>query len=245
MGDIGLPKATTTKAAQLLGKILKAAVQAGLLLKSPGDGVRLPRIERTEMRFLDDTEVRALAGAIDPRYKAALLLAAFGGLRTGELFGLRAKRVDPLRRAVTIAETLVDVGGHPSCGPPKTRAGHRTIPLPRVATEPLSEQLADYGRKPDDLVFTAPEGGPMQLNVWRRRFWASAVRGAGLDHLRPHDLRHTAVALDCCGSQPQGGGDPGRAHVGQLHARPLRTPLPGLRTTAERRPRSAGRRGVR
>jgi hypothetical protein len=93
------------------------------------------------------------------------------------------------------AETLVDVGGHPYFGPPKTRAGHRTIPLPRVAAGPLAEHLAAYGRKPDDLVFTAPEGGPVQLNVWRRRFWAPAVRGAGLAHLRPHDLRHTAVAL--------------------------------------------------
>jgi integrase len=108
----GLAPATTTKAAQLLGKIMKSAVQAGLLLKSPGDGVRLPRIERVEMRFLDASEVRALAAAIDPRYKAAVLLAAYGGLRAGELFGLRAKRVDPLRRTVTIAETLVDVG-HP------------------------------------------------------------------------------------------------------------------------------------
>jgi integrase len=191
----GLAPATTTKAAQLLGKIMKSAVQAGLLLKSPGDGVRLPRIERVEMRFLDASEVRALAAGIDPRYKAAVLLAAYGGLRAGELFGLRAKRVDPLRRTVTIAETLVDVGGHPYFGPPKTRAGHRTIPLPRVAADPLAEHLAAYGRKPDDLVFTAPEGGPVQLNVWRRRFWAPAVRAAGLSHLRPHDLRHTAVAL--------------------------------------------------
>ena len=75
----------------------------------------------------------------------------------------------PLRRTVTIAETLVDVGGHPYFGPPpKTRAGHRTIPLPRVAAERLAEHLAAYGRTPEDLVFTAPEGGP----VWRRRFWA-------------------------------------------------------------------------
>jgi integrase len=191
----GLSPATTTKAAQILSKMMKAAVQAGLLLKSPCDGVRLPRIERVEMRFLNATEVRALANAIDPRYEAAVLLAAYGGLRAGELFGLRAKRVDPLRRTITIAETLVDVGGHPYFGPPKTRAGHRTIPLPRVAAGPLAEHLAAYGRKPDDLVFTAPEGGPVQLNVWRRRFWAPAVRGAGLAHLRPHDLRHTAVAL--------------------------------------------------
>jgi len=191
----GLSPATTTKAAQILGKLMKAAVQAGLLIKSPCDGIRLPRIERTEMRFLDATEVRALAAAIDPRYKATVLLAAYGGLRAGELFGLRAKRVDPLRRTITVAETLVDVGGHPYFGPPKTRAGHRTVPLPRVAAEPLAEHLVTYGRKPDDLVFTAPEGGPVQLNVWRRRFWAPAVRAAGLAHLRPHDLRHTAVAL--------------------------------------------------
>jgi integrase len=165
------------------------------LLKSPCDGVKLPRIERVEMRFLDAGEIRALAAAIDPRYKAAVLLAAYGGLRAGELFGLRAKRVDPLRRTITIAETLVDVGGHPYFGPPKTRAGHRTVPLPRAAAEPLAEHLVTYGRKPDHLVFTAPEGGPVQLNVWRRRFWAPAVRAAGLAHLRPHDLRHTAVAL--------------------------------------------------
>ena len=35
----------------------------------------------------------------------------------------------------------------------------------------------------------------MQLNVWRQRFWGPAVRDAGVAHLRPRDLRHTAVAL--------------------------------------------------
>jgi integrase len=50
-------------------------------------------------------------------------------------------------------------------------------------------------RTPEDLVFTAPDGGPVQLNLWRQRFWVPAVREAGLFHLRPHDLRHTAVAL--------------------------------------------------
>jgi integrase len=94
-----------------------------------------------------------LAGAIDP----ATRLAAYGGLRAGELFGLRAKRVDPLRRTVTIAETLVDVGGHPYFGPPKTRAGYRTIPLPRVAADPLAAHLTAYGRKPDDVATSVAE----------------------------------------------------------------------------------------
>jgi integrase len=190
-----LSAATVTKAAQILSKVMGVAVLAGHLAKSPCDGVRLPRIEPTEMRFLTPREVHALAAAMDERYRAAVLLAAYGGLRAGELFGLRTKTVDPLRRTVTIAETVVDVGGHSYYGPPKTRAGRRTIPLPRVAAEPLVAHLATYGRKPEDLVFTAPKGGPVQLNLWRQRFWLPAVRSAGLAHLRPHDLRHTAVAL--------------------------------------------------
>ncbi len=131
----GLAPSTTTKAAQLLSKIMRSAVQAGYLAKSPCDGVRPPRIERVEMRFLDPGEVMALADAMDPRYRAVVLLAAYGGLRAGELFGLRAKRVDPLRRTVTLAETVGDVGGHPYCGPPTPRAGRRSVLLPRVAAD--------------------------------------------------------------------------------------------------------------
>ena len=195
----GLAPATTVKAVQILSKIMRAAVQARLLPASPCEGIRLPRIERREMRFLNASEVDALSDAIHPRYRAVVLLAAYGGLRAGELFGLRAKRVDPLRRTVTIAETVVHVGGHLHFGPPKTKAGRRIVPLPRVAAEPLTAHLETYARKPDDLVFAAPDGGPVQLNVWRQRFWVPAVRAAGLVHLRPHDLPTLQWR---CGSPP-------------------------------------------
>ena len=192
---LGLAPSTTTKAVQLMRKIMRLAVQAGLLTASPCEGVRSPRIERKEMRFLTASEVDSLAQAMDSRYQATVLLAAYGGLRAGELFGLRAKRVDVLRRRIQIAETVVDVGGKLHFGPPKTRAGNRTVPLPRAAADPLAEHLTAFARGPEDLVFTAPEGGPVSLNVWRRRFWVPALKAAGLGHLRPHDLRHTAVAL--------------------------------------------------
>ena len=90
---------------------------------------------------------------------------------------------------------MVDVGGNPYFGSPKPWAGRRSVPLPRVAADPLAEHPRRYDRRPDDLVFTAPGGGPVQLNVWRQRFWAPAVRNAGLEHLRPHDLSHMAMAL--------------------------------------------------
>ena len=44
-------------------------------------------------------------------------------------------------------------------------------------------------------MFPAPQGGHVRLDLWRRRTWAPGVKAAGLAHLRPHDLRHTAVAL--------------------------------------------------
>jgi integrase len=60
----------------------------------------------------------------------------------------------------------------------------------------LDDHLAQY--TPADaaaFAFTAPEGGPLRVPVWRRRKWAPAVDAAVLKPLRPHDLRHTAVAL--------------------------------------------------
>jgi len=38
-------------------------------------------------------------------------------------------------------------------------------------------------------------GGPLRVNGFRARVWRPATRAAGLDGLRIHDLRHTAVAL--------------------------------------------------
>ncbi len=44
-------------------------------------------------------------------------------------------------------------------------------------------------------MFTAPQGGPLRVTAFRARVWRPATRLAGLEGLRIHDLRHTAVAL--------------------------------------------------
>ena len=46
------------------------------------------------MRFLTVAEVRRLATAVGPGYRALILLGAYGGLRIGEMAGLRRKRLD-------------------------------------------------------------------------------------------------------------------------------------------------------
>jgi hypothetical protein len=44
-------------------------------------------------------------------------------------------------------------------------------------------------------VCRSSEGGPLRVHGFRARVWRPATRATGLDGLRIHDLRHTAVAL--------------------------------------------------
>jgi integrase len=90
----GLAPATVVKAEQILTKILRSAVEEGVINTNPTSNVRLPRLERHEMRNLSPVEVSRLADAIHPRYRAVIFLGAYGGLRAGELFGLRVGRLD-------------------------------------------------------------------------------------------------------------------------------------------------------
>ncbi len=45
------------------------------------------------------------------------------------------------------------------------------------------------------MVFTSEQSGPLRHNNFRRRRWLPAVRAAGLEGLRFHDLRHVAGTL--------------------------------------------------
>jgi integrase len=68
-----------------------------------------------------------------------VLTMAYGGLRRGEAFALRRSRVDLIRRHVDVAEATREVAGISGVqfGPPKTKAGHGRVPLPRVVIDEL------------------------------------------------------------------------------------------------------------
>jgi integrase len=189
-----LAPATVVKAVQVFNKAIRAAVEDRFIASNPVDKLPLPRVTRQEMRFLDVDELFRLAGAMDHRYRALVLLGGYGGLRIGEMLALRWGQVDLESRRVNVVEALTDLAGSISFGPPKTSAALRSLAVPRFVTDQLA-QILDGATSHDDLVFRSPEGHAVRPGLFRRRFWQPAVAKADLAPLRIHDLRHTAVAL--------------------------------------------------
>ncbi len=118
------------------------------------------------------------------------------GLRQGECFGLTVDRVDFLRRQVRVDRQLLGArAGIPEFGPPKSKAGFRTVPMPEVVNSTLAEHLARYRPGRFGLVFTNSSGDPMRRSpageMWRR----ARVRSGVPEWATFHDLRHFYASL--------------------------------------------------
>jgi integrase len=96
---------------------------------------------------------------------------------------------------IRVEETLNDVRGRIVVGPPKSKAARRTVTLPTFLAVVLEEHLDQYPPGTSGLVFTAPEGGPLRRNLFRRRAWLAAVQRSVGEPCRFHDLRHSHAAL--------------------------------------------------
>ncbi len=191
----GYAPATVRKAYQLLAAALDAAVESGLIGRSPCRGVKLPKLETTaEIRFLDAAEINLLADAIDSRYSAMVLAAAYTGLRFSELRALRVDRINTLRRTIRVAASLVESRGQFYFEEPKSEASRRTVRVPPFLVDVLAAHLTMYGDG-WDLVFSAPSGGPIRRNNFRRRIWLPAVEKSVGRPCTFHDLRHSHAAL--------------------------------------------------
>lgn len=184
----GLSPARVRQALQVLRASLNVAVEDGLIARNPAATVKAPRVEKRRQRFLTAFELERLAGEAG-EYGAVIRLLGWGGPRWGELVALRVGSVEG--RRLRIEESATEVGGRLVFGPTKTHE-NRVIILPTFVARALPVQ----GRDSDELLFTAPSGGPLRHSNFVRRVWEPAVRAAGLpEDLVIHDLRDTAASL--------------------------------------------------
>jgi integrase len=195
--DSGVSEVTTAKAYRLLRAILNTAADDGIIRRNPCRIKGAGQEESVERPVLTIPEVYALADNVDRRYRVLVLLAAFTSLRWAELAALRPSDIDLETCTVRVHRQLIEQQGDGSAfGPPKSKAGKRTVPFPAMLTAELREHLAQIEKpRPPVLVFTSPEGMPLRHRNFRRRVWLPALTKAGLQGVHFHDLRHTGNTL--------------------------------------------------
>ncbi|WP_272460895.1 site-specific integrase [Intrasporangium calvum] len=142
-------------------------------------------------------EAVALRDAIDPKYRAVVLLGYWCGLRFGELSALRRCDVDVERSRILVRRTAQQASGRITFGPPKTGAGRRTVPVSRTVMRELCEYMDAYtDTSAESLLVTTAADTPLNRQNFLRRVWRPALKSAGLPaELTPHSMRHGYASL--------------------------------------------------
>jgi integrase len=172
----GVKPATVNRELALLKHMITKAVEWGYLKNSPAKPVKLLKEPPGRLRYLEADEIeRVLDGCNDdPRVLylgPIVLMALHTGMRLGEIVGLRWDDIDLKQRLITITKTKNNQ--------------RKTIPINDV----LYEELSRVPRHVTSAyVFCHPDGARI-LRV--DRSFHSALKRAGVDEFRFHDLRHT------------------------------------------------------
>jgi integrase len=214
----GVAPRTVNKVRQLVCAIFNYGMRPstyGLPLNPATHADRRAEPERAVLAFYSPSRIEALARSLaagahrDPSRPAfaqneieararedvqdaeVVRIAAYAGLRRGELVALHWRDVDFVGRKLIIRRSL---SGDTEVKSTKSRRV-REVPLPdqaAVALERLSRRGEFTG--PDDYVFCSRLGRRLDPSALRRRY-ERARDAAGLEPLRFHDLRHTYGSL--------------------------------------------------
>lgn len=198
MRDTGRRPQTIRNVFNVAHGILSEAVDAGYISVNPAARYRRrlpPRSTDIERRPFTPAEVSALAASMDETFGLLVRLAAWSGLRAGELGGLRVGRFDPLRHHVQVVETVVRLRGGNVPGTPKSRNSHRVVPIPATLSRELSDHVAARGLGPDDYLFGEPDGSPLRHEYFYRRCFRPSLVTIGRTDATFHTLRHTYATL--------------------------------------------------
>lgn len=191
---------------RVLAGVFAHALRRGLVSRNPMDGnskAERPRQrnQRNVARLVSTDINRLIAAASTDRDRAAIGLAAYAGLRIGEVRALHWAEVDFDAATITVLRSCMEDG---SFKEPKSEAGVRTVPmLPalRALLVPLARFdglviATQHGRENSNSEgenYYSP-GRPVQERNLRRSLDAAKQR-AGMDgtdaRLSWHSLRHS------------------------------------------------------
>lgn len=202
--EAGLAPQTVIHLRGILRRALNQAIRLGLLSRNVAALARPPRLERFEFKPFTPDEARSFLRAIEhDRLRELYVVALFGGLRRGELLGLRWADVDLDEAQLRVDAALQRVASRLVLVPPKTARSRRTVSLPAMAVEALRQHKAAQAKErlragsewaDNGLVFTTQTGAPIEPRNATRGFKRVLAR-AGIREIRFHDLRHSCATL--------------------------------------------------
>ena len=200
---LGSTSARTVR--KVLSMALEEAVQRGRLTRNPIVLTQPPRRDRSyrQLGWTLEEAQRFLAAVGDHRLSAAFHLCLVSGLRRGELLALRWSDVELEARRLTVRRQLAIERGHPVLKQLKTEHAERVVTFGPATVASLvahhDRQNAERGLAGDawtetGLVFTTELGGWIDPSRFGRTM-GRLVDAAGVPHITPKGLRHTAQSV--------------------------------------------------
>lgn len=195
---------------RLLRAMLHRAVYWQLIVSNPAERVQPPKAKKPKRRSYDDEQTKILLENLekltveDTKYKVAIILTIFTGVRLGELMGLEWQDVDFRNGIISInrsSQYLSDMGVFTKV--PKTESSIREIAIPEFIISLLEEyklwyeeQKSIYGElwTNSDRLFVQADGKPMHPSTISKWF-VKYVGQIGLPVINFHGLRHTNASL--------------------------------------------------
>lgn len=192
-------KTQAARAYELLKAILSTAVTDGRIKVNPCQirgAASASTGKKTEPP--SPSELQAIVDAIAPRFKAAVILAAWTGVRYGELTELRRRDLEFIGEdatvsiVVNVSRAVTHVTGQGFIvGSTKSEAGVRAIVLPPHVNDTVTHHLRDFvGRSADSLLFPSADGSGHLAQSAFYKYWSPARAAAGRSDMPWHALRH-------------------------------------------------------
>jgi integrase len=186
-------KTSIAQSYRFLRAVMNQAKRDGAIQVNPCQIPGAGSDKAKERGIATPAQVAELVEAITPRYRAAVLLAAWCGLRRGEVCGLRTEDVDLVGGVVTVRRNRVELLESPRKydKDPKTDAGRREIAFPPHLKPYLVEHMTKWAGS--ERFFIGSDGQPMRGNAVYQAF-VRARKSVGVE-VSFHDLRHTGQTL--------------------------------------------------
>jgi integrase len=190
--DTGLSYSIVAHLRWDLRQIFRLAVAEASLLKNPAETLFIPRnAVQPVRRVMNLEEVRKCLEVLERRESIIVRLAVLGGMRPGEIFGLKCGQLGEISTKVRqrLYRGKIDS--------PKTVHSIREAALPAGLISDLKEWVYDLPNRSDDAWMFPSETLRTPLakdNIWRRSI-GPKLKGVGLDWVDFHVFRRTSSSL--------------------------------------------------